>query len=152
MSCSLGILGNFIIGYWYIYPRGIIHYEQSFHFTSVIFGLLHGLAEAFFMLSIYACIEQLNWERWMVALLTIFVYWALKTIWEIFYWNKYIGPLHNTQDNQTQNLFLVFLPNTVITVAYFIIFGCVYMIVIFYVVAMIGVNVRLHFPRPEMDY
>lgn len=50
-------LGYSIIGYWYIWPKLTILYEEIFHFSSIIFGILHGFAESLLFLSIYATME-----------------------------------------------------------------------------------------------
>ena len=51
---SLVCLLHTIIGYWFIWPKLTVLYEEDFHYSSIVFGILHGLAESLLFLSIYA--------------------------------------------------------------------------------------------------
>jgi len=139
------------VAYWILWPFGTVTYgRRLFIPTTLLMGILWGFFDAMLFLSFWALFELAPIPRWAIVIIMSIL--PIQSSWHNLLWNDYISPEHNIEEWTKWKVLLCHLPNTLLTLAYFALFGYVRIFVLFYIITLCGSTIFMKFPPPWSPY
>jgi hypothetical protein len=136
-ALTLFIVAFEFISYWIFWPFGTVTYGRKFFLpTSLVMGILWGFSETMLFLSFWSLLEIAPIPRWGIVLILMFL--PVQTIWHMLLWNQYISPEHNILECNKWKVIFCHIPNTILTLCYFALYGYVKLHVLFYTISLCG--------------
>jgi len=139
------------IAYWVLWPFGTVTYGRKLVLpTTLIMGVLWGFFDTMLYLSFWSLFELAPIPRWGIVIIMAVI--PFQAIWHNLLWNNYISPEHNILEWNKWKVLLCHIPNTVLTLCYFALFGYVRFYVLFYILSLCGSTLFMKFPPPWSHY
>lgn len=142
-----------IVAYGYIWAIGTFTDGRKWHPVSTsIFGVMWGISQAQLFLSFWALLELLQLNIWWTCLLTGTVISIYNGNWQQFYWDIKVSPPHNYPEWNVRKVLLCHVPNLLLTLPFFALYGNVQLYIAFQASALLLSSHRMHFPHWADDY
>jgi hypothetical protein len=142
--CSLLIIG----AYGFIWAKGTYTDGRQWHpLSTTLFGLIWGLSQAQLFLSFWALSELFQLSLLWTTLITITLISIYNGNWQQFYWDIKVSPPHNYPEWNLRKVLFCHVPNILLTLPFFAIYGNVQLYIIFQTGALLLSSHRMHFPH-----
>jgi hypothetical protein len=149
LLCSLLI----IIAYGFIWAKGTYTDGRQWHpFSTSLFGLMWGISQAQLFLSFWALTELAQLSLLWTTLITIVLISIYNGNWQQFYWDIKVSPPHNYPEWNVRKVLLCHVPNLLLTLPFFAIYGNVQLYIFFQTGALLLSSHRMHFPHWADNY
>ncbi|WP_145999069.1 hypothetical protein [Oceanicoccus sp. KOV_DT_Chl] len=138
-----------LFGYLYIWPKGTVTYGRKLYPLSTLFiGVVWGLSEAQLFLSFWAVGEQFIDQRWLIALFTYLLASMSNGPLHLLYWDRYVSPDHNIYEWNMKKVGLAHSPNLLISLVYLVVWGDLWIYMMWPTFALIACAYAQKFPAP----
>lgn len=136
-----------IIAYGKIWAMGTFIDGRQWHpLSNSIFGIMWGLSQGQLFLCFWALAEFSGLSTLWVALLCGIAISAYNGNWQLRYWDIKVSPPHNYDDWNTRKVLLCHVPNLLLTLPFFAIYGNVQLYILWQTMALTLSAHRMHFP------
>ncbi len=142
--CSLLI----VIAYGFIWAKGTYTDGRLWHpVSTTLFGVMWGLSQAQLFLSFWALSELAELSLTWTTLISISLISIYNGNWQQFYWDIKVSPPHNYPEWNLRKVLLCHVPNLLLTLPFFAIYGNVLLYMVFQTGALLLSSHRMHFPH-----
>ncbi|MEM7334075.1 MAG: hypothetical protein AAF490_18465 [Chloroflexota bacterium] len=136
-----------VVGYWVIWPKGTLTHGRKLSLTAIFtFGILWGLGEGQFLMSILAIVERFNLSLLWTGFIAYFLIAAFKGAWQSLFWDIYVSPEHNIEEWNGPKVLFVHTPNMIFSLTYVLLYENVAIFVLLQIIALVGSTYFMHFP------
>jgi hypothetical protein len=138
-----------LFGYLYIWPMGTVTYNRKLYpLPTLLLGLVWGLSEAQLFLSFWAIAERFVDPLWLVAIGTYLMASVSNGPLHLFYWDRYVSPDHNIYQWNMKKVGLAHSPNLIISLVYLVIWGDLWIYLLWPTFALLTCSFAQKFPAP----
>ncbi len=142
-----------VIAYGYIWAKGTFTDGRPWHpLSTTLFGLMWGLSQAQLFLSFWALIALLPIGQLWVTVFTAITISIYNGNWQHLYWDVHISPPHNYPEWNLRKVLLCHVPNLLITLPFFALYGNVQLYIALQTTALLLSAHRMHFPHWADNY
>jgi len=142
-----------VVAYGFIWAKGTFTDGRQWHpVSTTLFGLTWGLSQAQLFLSFWALSELIQLSPLWTTLITIAAISIYNGNWQQFYWDIKVSPPHNYPEWNLRKVLLCHVPNLLLTLPFFAIYGNVQLYILFQTGALLLSAHRMHFPHWADDY
>ena len=139
--------GVIYFAYFYLWPKGTLTHARELHLPSVlVFGLIWGLGEGQLFLSVWAVLEKLLSNVWIVMLVSFLIIGIFKGLWQSRYWDIYVSPEHNIPEWNGPKVLFGHVPNLICTLSFLALFGNPLLFLLFQTAGLMYSAYYMHFP------
>lgn len=143
-ACLLVVL----VAYGLVWPRGTFVLDRPRDPVSALFGLVWGFCQGQLLLSGYVLVERLDLSRGATVALAFALLAAFQGVWHAAYWDVRVAPPHNIPEWNLRKVLLCHVPNLVVSLTHYAVYGSAFWFVLFQTVALTLSSVAMRFPRP----
>ncbi len=138
-----------LFGYLYIWPKGTVTYNRKLYpMPTLLIGVVWGISEAQLFLSFWAIGELFIDKVWLIALFTYVLASLSNGPMHLFYWDRYVSPDHNIYEWNMKKVGLAHNPNLLISLFYLVIWGDLWIYMLWPAFALLACAFAQKFPAP----
>ena len=142
-----------LVAYGFIWAKGTYTDGRQWHpISTTFFGGIWGISQAQLFLSFWALTELFQLSLLWTTLITIAVISIYNGSWQQFYWDIKVSPPHNYPEWNVRKVLLCHVPNLLLTLPFFAIYGNVQLYILFQTGALLLSSHRMHFPHWADNY
>lgn len=136
--------------YFYFWPLGTQSFGRSRQpLWAMLFGVMWGVAQSLFLLSLYALALRNLVSAWHAALAVFVAYSAFAGPWQSRFWDVYVSPEHNMPEWNLRKIAVAHVPFLALSLAHLAAFHNPVLIVAWQTIALVASSLAMHFPSPR---
>ena len=147
IALALACLLVEIVAYYVIWRKGTLTHGRPLTIASTLtFGILWGISEGLLFLTLWAIFELFIPSTTIVAIASFIVISAFLGIWHSQYWDIHVAPEHNIPEWNIRKVLFAHIPNLLITLTFFALYGNATLFIVFQTIALVGSSYFMRFP------
>jgi hypothetical protein len=134
-------------GYVIWWPRGTLVYDRkSYPVVQFLYGFAWGACTAQVPLLLWAGLERFGFDRWINAVLVLFLLSGYSQLYQSGWWDIHVSPPHNLRAWNAKKVLFGHMPFLIATLSFLALYGNVAIFVLLHATAMACSAVAMRFP------
>ena len=138
-----------VIAYGIIWPRSTLTFDRKYYLGSeIVFGLIWGFSTGGLLLSFYHLWSLTGFPLWFIYILSFICIGVWQFIVQLYFWDIYVSPEHDTPKSILIKTFACHLPNAIISLGFLSIWGNYVLFIFIFIIALVSSAIAQKFPAP----
>ena len=145
ISCFIFVF----IAYVLIWPSNTLTFDRRYYLASeILFGVIWGFSTGGLLLSIYHLWSLTGIPSWITYILSFFCIAVWQYFMQVYFWDIYVSPEHDTPRSILVKTFACHVPNVVISLGFLTIWGNYGIFLFIFIIALLSSTIAQKFPAP----